>query len=270
MIYSDYLKEEIANAGIEIPEGTKQTQKNLTRLLDENDIAYPSLGEFNEIMKEKEGKAHAEPQSDTGPSPSPSKPSVNFDKYEQELGDRHVNISSLTRRMKASKEPAVKRELHGEIEIEKKRIYKAFETSMKEVEKCDDDAAVLKYLKWARSRRLVKEHTTAWHLLNRLVLATLPKDQVCECYSKPPVHYNAEQGEEYVYESNWDDSRQQLVYTTYIPVIRTGEQQLDRRAMQKLNRGADLDPEKDYKPDRTDIKSFQLKHSEWQKYFRII
>lgn len=255
MTYSDYLKDVMQQNEIKLEDGVKPTQKNLMAALEEAGVAFPTKLEFDAINDEQAKESVG--------------PSVNIEAAQEAITAELSNAATLKKRLKDSKDPAIKRETVGELQMRQKRIEKMFAKTLLEVEKMKSSDTVLSFLKWSRSRRLVKDGTKAYHLLNALLADSIDEDSLCECFVKAPAGLNAVHGEEYKFSTHWDQERQQLVYTTFIPVTKTGEDQLTVSATQKINRGIQL-TEDDYLPNRIDVKACVLKESEWAKYFRAI
>lgn len=258
MTYNEYLKAVLEQNDLVLEENVKPTQANLKELLDGADVEYMTKGEFDALQTEKARKERKTLAA-----------AVDFSKVQGTIQEKLSRMGRLRKRLKDAREASIKRELIGDLEVEQKRIEKLFAQSLKEVEECKDAGKVLDFLKWARQRRLVKENTKPSHVLNALLMESVDDDNICECYTKPPVGLRAEHGAEYKYTTHWDEERQQDVYTTFITVEKTGEDQLTKQATQKINRGIQL-TEEDYLSNRTDVKTSVLKHSEWSKYFRPI
>ena len=258
MTYNDYLKEVMNQNGVTLDDGIKPTQANLKELLDGAGIEYMTKGEFDSLQTDNAREERKNLAAN-----------VDFSAAMGAIQVKLSNMGKLRKRLKDAKEASIKRELIGELEVEQKRIEKVFEKTLEQVENCQDAAKVLEFLKWSRQRRLVKDNTKSSHLLNALLMESVDDDNICECFVKPPVGLRAEHGAEYKYTTHWDKERQQDVYTTFITVEKTGEEQLTKEATQKINRGIPL-TEDDYLPNRIDVKTSVLKHSEWSKYFRPI
>ena len=125
----------------------------------------------------------------------------------------------------------------------------------RKVKESGDENALYTLLKWERQRKLIGIADT--YALNAIENDMIDDEFTAECINPlPSPGIQAKVGENYKFTVYFDENYQHKItktqgvniYTFYIPVVISGDAQIDRKLEQKMNRGF-LPQEGDYAPD---------------------
>lgn len=172
MTYNDYLKSVMAENSVTVMAGARMTQNNLKEALSNAGVEFASKSEFDAINAEK-AKSEV-----NGASERIATDNDGIESAKNFIQEKISEIKKLTKRIEDSKDPAIKREAVGDVQVEQKRIARVFEKVLADIENIGSASIALDFLKWARQRRLVKDNTRAYHMLNKLLLASTNEDDV--------------------------------------------------------------------------------------------
>lgn len=174
------------------------------------------------------------------------------------------NIKNLALRHKKASTPVELKDVERDMKILRIKINEA-----------QDNFALLEFLKWQRSRRLIGLADD--YLLNEMSMNQISDEQICKCIRKlPTTAIHAKVSNEYKYETYYDDSYVNKAtkdvgntfYVFYVPRVISGEEQVSRELDLKIKRGF-MPSREDYANDREVIHRHVLIESEFEKYFEI-